>query len=299
MSESKFYRATLDSVQLWISELTTDRSRSVVIHPPAAGDGGVVQDRGQVTGVPADARLLFDYMRGDSLTPLDRLNEFKALLDGEDHTFTHPVEGSYKCKLGRFRYTINESGTITADLELIATQPVRDALRAGTASIPAAGTGLVDAAADAFTAEFEDAGLDDEGLGALASASADDWVAADTTNPRQVLVQTGQLSTSLSDKASGLANDHETWEAFKRTVLLGESVYVAAKTVLSDSSSTIDVLYGNDTTLRALLAAEFGADEVDLRYQQVIDLNDLATPGFIEAGTQLQLPAKPPRARNG
>lgn len=297
MSESTLYRASFGSIRLWISKLDTDRSRSKVVHSPASGSNHVVQDRGGVV-LRADATLLFDYMRGDTLTPVDRLNEFKALANSPDsYVLTHPIEGSFSASVENFRYGVDESGNLSAQCTFIADGEVPEAIPPGATGVPASGAGSVDAAADAYTAECADAGIADGGLGETAKTFANGW--AEGAPTRQVLTETGSLSSQLSDKAATLSASHDNWQAFKNTLLLMESTYSAGKDALNGTLTNFVVRLGTNTSLRTLLAREYGADEVDLRYQQVLDLNDLRNPGMLDSGTELKLPSKTPSPRNG
>jgi hypothetical protein len=296
---SNYYRSSYGAVRLWISKLTTDKSRTQVVHEMASGDDFVVQDRGQGC-LRATGTVLFDYMRGDTLSPKDRLDEFKAIVqEAGPHVFTHPNEGSFDASIGRCTYDIDDSGNLIAEVEFIASGPVKDTIPAGASSIPASGAGLVDAAADALTAEFLEIGVDDEGVGRATKDAADGWVSATTVSPRDVLVQTGAFSTQLSAQSAQLEDDIEQWQAFKSTLLLADSVRVAAESATSDTASTFIVRLGAAVPLRSFLASEYGADEADLRYEQVMALNDIATPALIEAGSELQLPSQSPRSRNG
>jgi hypothetical protein len=294
-----YYRSSFGSVRLWISRLSTDKGRSLAIHEPATGDEHVVQDRGQ-TLLRARATLLFDYMDGDELTPLDRLHEFKALVQTDElYVFTHPTEGSYNARVGSFTYELDEHGVITAECEFIAAMIVRSSIPAGAAAIPASGEGLVEMQADAYEAEFTEAELDSLGLGTAAKTTADVWVSSVDINPREVITTNGAFADKLSGQALTLENDLGAWQALKATYQLADAIRTAAETSTQDTASTFSYKTAGGASLRALLAAEYGADEVDLRYSQVMKLNDIEAPGLIPQGTELTLPAQRPRARNG
>lgn len=298
IKKSVYYASSFGGIRLWISRLETDKSRSKTIHDPAAGDNHIVQDRGKVV-LKATASLLFDYMRGDTLSPVERLNQFKALVDTPDSSvFTHPVEGSFSASVENFRYSLDDSGQITAECTFIADGVVSDAIPAGQSTIPATGPGAVDAAADGYTAECADANIPDEGIGDAAKQSVDAWLAGEAS-ARGIIKDTGTYSTQLSAKVGNLTDSLETWQTFKSAVLLMDSIYSAGKAALSGTVTNFFVMVATNTPLRTLLAKEFGADQVDFRYQQVLDINDLATPGLIPSGTQLKLPSQPPKGRNG
>ena len=298
MPNPGFYRAAYGGVQLWVSRLRTKRGRTLVVHEMSAGSDHVVQDRGP-ENVTASAELLFDYMKGDLLTPLDRVRELKALCDGKARMLTHPTEGSFRALIGPFEEEIDEHGVIHANVDFTAAEAVESVIPAGAASIPASGEGLVDASADALSSELAELELTDPGIASAAKSSTSAWAASEDLNPRTVLVETGTYTEQLGAQADTMQDDIGKWEAFKRTLLLADSVRSAAEAVTSDTSSTVLFRIGAATTLRTLLAAEYGAEAADYYYQQVMRLNDIATPGLLEEGQTLQLPSPSARARNG
>lgn len=298
MANQTLYRSSFGSVRLWISKLSTDKSRTQVVHETSTGDDHVVQDRGQVI-TRASGTILFDWMNGDLLSPLDRLNEFQASLDEDSRVFTHPIEGSYNARIGNFKYDIDEHGTITAEVEFIAVQTVRSVVPAGAGSIPANGEGAVEAASDAYAAELGELGIDDQGLADATKASVDAWNSDADPNPRQIYADTGAYSSKLSDQASGMEDDLDAWQAYKSVLLLSEAVRIAAEAATADTATTFILKLGGDVALRSMLAEEYGADEADLRYTQVMRLNDIQVPGLIGRGTELVMPAPRARARNG
>lgn len=298
MSDSQFYKSSYGSVRLWISRLSTDKTRTLVVHEPTTGDDHIVQDRGRVP-LRARATLLFDWMSGDTQTPLERFNEFRALVDEESHVFTHPAEGSFQARVGSFTYEIDASGVITAEVEFVAVTAVTDIISAGAGSIPPSGDGAVDAAALKYDEEFRELGIDDVGLGTAAREAVDSWSASDVVDPRSVYVDTGMLTSRLGEQASAYEDDLEAWPMYVATLLLSDAVRVAAASATADTASTFSVKIASAVALRALLAAEYGADEVPLRYDQIMLLNDISDPLLLTVGSEYQFPSHPPRARNG
>lgn len=298
MSNPGFYRSSYGNVRLWISRLATTQGRTLVVHELSAGSDHVVQDRGPMV-VVARGTLLFDYMAGDTMSPLDRLNELKALVDGKSHVLTHPSVGSYNALIGPFEESIDESGVISAEIEFTATQVTSTVIAAGASSIPASGEGAVEAAALAQQEELADLEIADPGIAAAAMVSVDSWAASADLNPREVFAQTGSLTDQLGDQANSFESDLDKFEAFKRTLLLADSIRTAAEAITADGGSAAVFRVGTPIALRALLAAEYGAVDADRYYNSVMSSNDIATPGLLEPGFILQLPTQAPRARNG
>lgn len=298
MPNPGFYASSYGNVRLWISRLSTRGGRQLVVHEASAGNEHIVQDRGDEV-VVTSATLLFDYMAGDTLGPLERMQQLRALRDGKPHVLTHPTRGSFRALIGPFTEEIDSNGTITAEVEFTAADALDSVIPAGSSSIPASGEGLVDAAAEALSAELAELEIVDAGIASSAMTSASTWTASEDLNPREVLAETGQYTDQLGQQAESLQSDLDHWEAFKRTVLLADAVRTAAESVTSDTAMSTIFRVGAPTALRTLLASEYGAEQADYYFQQVMRLNDIATPGLIEEGTMLQLPRLPGAERNG
>ncbi len=227
------------------------------------------------------------------------MRELQTLCDGVARVLTHPTKGSFSALIGPFTEEVDENGNITAEVEFTAAVPVSSVIPAGAASIPASGEGLVDAASEALSAELVELDLEDPGIAAAASASANAWTASDDLNPREVFVETGTYTEQLGAQADSMQDDIGKWETFKRTLLLADAVRSAAESCTADTASTFLYRVGAPTALRSMLAAEYGAEAADYYYQQVMRLNDIVTPGLLEEGQTLQLPSPRAQARNG
>src|SRR5206468_915528 len=46
VADAAWYRSSFGELRLWLSRISTDRSRDLVVHSPSAGPDHVVQDRG-------------------------------------------------------------------------------------------------------------------------------------------------------------------------------------------------------------------------------------------------------------
>jgi hypothetical protein len=290
-----FYRSSFGDVRLWISKISTDKSRDLVVHDPSAGDNHPVQDRGRAL-LRAQVTVLFDYMIGDDLAPLDRLLEFKRLVDDKPRMFAHPVEGSYLARVGRFNYEIDGSGVITADVEFVQVADVAPVVSGGTTS---AGGGAAGVAAAAAATDAELAAIGgSSSLPTSCATTADGWESTDAPNARDVLVDTGALTSQLGVLASSYESDLQAWTAYKSIILLSDTLAGAAVGAMSSSATTFTIRVGAAIALRALVASVYGAGEADDRYAQVLLLNDIANPAWIEIGTELQMPAPATAARS-
>lgn len=291
-----FYKSSWGDLRLWISRLSTDKSRSQVVHEASEGDGYVVQDRGRAP-LRARATILFDWMVGEDLAPLERLRKFNASVDGDARFLSHPVEGSYLARIGDWKYDIDESGVITGEAEFIAVAETVAVAEVGAGGIPASGEGAVADAAAALEVELADIG-ESSTLPSECATAADSWAASDEPNAREIIAQTGSLTAQLGDRASTYEDDIELWPAYAATVLLSESVRSAADAATADTAQTFVMKIGTSVALRALLASVYGAAEVEAQYTRAMQLNDISNPAWLELGAEivLALPAAPARS---
>jgi hypothetical protein len=297
VADAAWYRSSFGELRLWLSRISTDRSRTLVVHEMSSGDDHVIEDRGRGP-VRARCTVLFARMAGDDLDPLERCRRLQAVVDDRPRIFSHPTSGSYLARIGPFTEEVDEFGVITAEIEVLQVAPAEAVAPAGAGAIPVTGAGAVSAAADAVTAELADVGMTSS-LPGDATAAVDGWTSADTVNTRQVLTELGSLTSQLGDQADALEGDIGLWAAFKATMLLTEAVRAAADAATSDTAQTFSALISAPIALRALLAAIYPADEVDDRYVQAMALNDIAAPAWLEPGTELLLPQLAAAARSG
>lgn len=297
MAEPFYYKSSFGDLRLWLSKVSTDRSRTLVVQELSSGDEHVVQDRGRGP-VRARCTVLFAHMIEDDIQPLDRCRRLQAIVDDKPRIFSHPSSGSYLARIGPFTEEINSDGIITAEIEVIQVAPIDAVSQAGAGTIPATGEGAVEAAADSLAAELEDVGLTSS-LPEDAKAAVSSWNATDTVNTREVLTQVGSLTSELGDQANEFGGDIGLWSAFKATVLLAEAVRAAADSATAETAQTFVLKIASPVALRAVLASVYSAEEADFRYGQVMALNDIAAPAWLEPGTELLLPQLAAQARSG
>lgn len=292
-----FYKSSFGDLRLWLTNISTDRTRDLVEHKLSAGDEHVVQDRGRGI-VRARCSVLFASMAGDDLSPLDRCRALQAIVDDKPRVFSHPTSGSYLARIGPFTEVVDERGVITADIEVVRVAPIEGVSPAGAGTISIAGFGAVKAAADELAAQLKDIGIPST-LPDDATAAVDSWSETDLIDPRTVLTQVGSLTSQAGTQADALDDDIDAWSAFKATVLLAEAIRSAADASTASTAQTFVVKIGQPVALRALLAGIYSAEEADARYDQAMALNDLPSPAWLEPGSELVLPQITPPARSG
>lgn len=287
------YEISWGAVRLWAARVSTDNSRTQVVHELATGDEHPVSDRGLAPRTTT-CELLFDDFPGESRSPLERFLLFKRQVDdGAEEVFTHPIDGGYFAKVSEFTYDLDDDGNIVnASATFIANQPIAATLQPGLApTSPAAGLDAVAARADALNAELESVFIEttfpDRAQEVVAA-----WSGAEGVPTRDVIVQTADLSTELAELTETLEADLSLWEAYKAAILLGDAIRAAAIAATRSSPRLFFVRIVAPISLLAFATATYGGAEAEERAQQIRDLNDLRTPGgMIEAGTELVIPA--------
>jgi hypothetical protein len=293
------YDATLAGVRLWCSSVETEAPRTLVGYIPARGDAEEYDDAGAGEH-KTSVELLFAQMPGEARTGRDRYNELRALVEAgnpeDGHYFTHPLEGTYRVKIGEFRTMLgNGQLRVSATLTRVGARLAVSAL--GAAVAPEAGLEAVTSAADAADAALDTAGLSSPAP-AAATAAATRWAEPDVA-PRTVFTELGTESQRIQDEIAtlDLTNDLDLWPAYKTMVELHYALVGAADAATAEVAAVFQLLVDRPTPLRALIAAIYGSRGAAEKYEQIIKLNDIGNPARVPAGTTLLLPAREPTPR--
>lgn len=297
MSDS-FYPASYGGVRVWIGRITTPNGRDVIVHRLSRGDAHPIDDRGLEPRI-ANAELLFDDMSGESLTPRQRFDNFRALVEaGGTHVFVHPLLGSYRARISKFEHSL-EGLTISATCEIIPAEelPAVAGVTQGTSAV--AGEFNVQSAADTFQAAAADVGIETD-IGTQAVAASERWSEPDVRT-RDVLVEVQELSDSINNFVDehSLEQDLGYWDLLRASWMLSDAVLRAGQAATASVSRTFTVLVRRAQSLRRLMATIYGGHEAEQRTEQVLKLNDIRTPGWIPPGTELVLPQAPSTRARG
>lgn len=131
-----------------------------------------------------------------------------------------------------------------------------------------------------------------------ARATVDAWRANPDLSLRQIQIDAARLSQSIADLiAQGELELHlELWPCFVACILLGEAVRAAAIAASSDTPRVFQVRVRTRTSLLPLAAKLYGGAAARDRAAQILTLNDIKTPAWLEPGEYL-MPARDPSAR--
>lgn len=297
MAIGEFYDCTWGSVRLWCASVSTDNSRTKVIHELAEGDEHPVQDRG--LGVrKVTCELLFVQMPREPRPPRERFLEFKAQVDGgEDHLFQHPLGETYYAGVEAFTHEIDEDGNLTASVTFVKSGEPEAPVQTGAGTTAAAGEDAVATQAAALTAELDEVGISSTTPADAVAAQAS-WSESETVPTRQVIVDVARLSDSLATmiEDEGLERDLKLFPAYKASILLGNAIRAAALAALAETPRLTAVRIKHTISLLALCVRIYGGAEAEDRVRQILALNDIRTAGWLEADTVIMIPI-PSRAQ--
>ena len=288
-------------VRLWAASQDVDVSRTLVPHELAQGNTHPLHDAG-LGPRPINLSLMFDDFPGETTTPEQRLERLLAQhRGGQAHMFTHPIEGSFLAKIGRFSYSIDEFGVITADAEFLPDDDIASVSPTGAGVPGIAGEATVAAAADALDFELETVydqsilDLEDSPLVVteMAREAVTAWNEAETVPTREIITDTADISDRLSSMIEDLAleDDLALFDVWKATMMLGEAVRSAAIAATSEVPAVFVVKVTTPVLLLRLCAQIYGGAEAEDRERQVRELNDIRSPAFFGPG-ELLMPVK-------
>lgn len=299
MPIGEFNDVTWGNVRLWCSRVSTSHGRSIVVHELAEGDDHPTQDRG-LAPRRVSCELLFTEMPTEASSALARFNAFKAQVDsGEQLLFSHPIDTPFYARVEDFDYELDEDGNFASVTCTFLKSGESEAPRAaGAGATAAAGEDAVAARAAEFDTELAAVGIEST-LGADALAAIDVWAESDDVPTRQIIVDVAGLSARLSAfiEEEDLENDLALFGVFKATIMLGAAIRAAALAALAETPKLTAVLIATPISLLALCVRMYGGLEAEDRTRQVLALNDLRSPAWIEAGTVVMMPV-PSRTRS-
>lgn len=290
------YQITWGRFTLWCSSVSTENSRSVVVHELADGDSHPLQDRG-LGPIRTRCSLLFDYMKNETEAPLKRFRDFKrAAVDvGGTALFTHPIDGRYVARVGQFSYDLDDDGNVANCVaEFIKDDEITAVSPAGAGVAGVTGEGSISAAAESLDTALADIDLETT-ITADAIAAQDAWFAgAEAVSTRQILVDAARLSNDVASLIAdqGFEDDLAKYEAYHAAIMLGDAIRSAALAATSETSSVFVVRLVRPSSLLALCASLYGGDEAEDRERQVIALNDIRRPGWLDVGIDYLFPTK-------
>jgi hypothetical protein len=149
------------------------------------------------------------------------------------------------------------------------------------------------ASASAFAFAFASAALDADVRHSVAS-----WTDEDVPI-RKISIDATRLSDGIATmiEVGGFELDLQLWPAFRAAILLGESIRNAVISATSETPTVFVIRVQRSTALLSLAAKIYGGVDAQARARQIVSLNDISTPGWLDPGDYL-MPTRPTPANS-
>lgn len=116
-----------------------------------------------------------------------------------------------------------------------------------------------------------------------ARVSVSRWSQIDVTT-HDVLIDTARISGNLAILLEALQADLSLWPAFRATIMLGDAVRSAALAATSETPTVFTMRVRDRCALLPLAARLYGGAQAVDRVRQIVSLNAIATPAWLEPG---------------
>jgi hypothetical protein len=305
--ERQLYECYFGGVRLDVQSTSDTGGRVVATHQIVHREGAPVRDQGAEPRVTQCRIIFFPLDVNDD--PRERFFFFKALVDeGKTQTFDHPITGKYRAKCGSLTWSAaaEPRETIAVECSFHEDSDIPAAFEAGPGAPSLAGVDQVAAA----SAELDDGlvevndellALDDESepltstVGAESIAQVQSWETAasdiDTgISAREINLQLVAISDAISRETDRLelATHPERQPIARSLANLHYSVRRAASAFIEASPRIIEITIVAPTNIYSLAAASYPGEPVEQRVEQLLQLNDIANPARLEAGTRIK-----------
>lgn len=103
---------------------------------------------------------------------------------------------------------------------------------------------------------------------------------------RDVLIDAARISANIATliELGGLQTDLSLWPAFRAAIMLGDAVRSAAMAATADTPTVFTMRVRDRTALLPLAARLYGGAQARDRVDQILSLNDIPTPGWLDPG---------------
>jgi hypothetical protein len=267
------------------------------ISPAGAGTTGI-SGESSVAAASADvAAKLNDVGLGFPASKLKSFDFNKSISLNIDVAFGVSVSGSASASANlSASASASASGAASASLAASASATASAFAFAGVyaAALAEARTSAVATAsgmatANAFAFAYASAALDADARVSVASWSQDE----DVPNGK-VMIDAARLSDSIVTmiEQGGFQDDLQLFPSYQAAIMLGDAIRTAAVSATSETPSAFSVRIRTRTALLSLCAKIYGGGAAQQRARQVMLLNDVRTPGWLESGDYL-MPSRP------
>lgn len=272
--------------------------RAVARHTFPRRDGANLEDMGAEPRSTSCQVLFWERSADEGDEPgnhLVRFAAFKAAVDaGLVADFVHPITGTYRAMVANFGF---EASAEERDLISCACTFVEDTTQPAKFDPGSQLTVDSGAAATAANAKLAKASLDAAGIDSSVadetSSIVDNWESDSEMTVRQVNLELASVNQKLDDtiETYELTSDVTNYTLWRRIQSLNYSARRAAALFRQSQPQTIQITVAEATPLRALVASTYGANDAEVRYSEIMRLNEVDDPSLIPAGTVLRAPA--------
>lgn len=307
--EQQIQPAAYGRIRLDILVTTDDVQIAQAVHQYPRRNGADLQPMGTGPRSTRCAVIFFDRI-GDADDPLgtdDHLSRFAIFWNtitqaAEADDFAHPLFGTYRALPTELsvhaeateRNVVVVEVTFVEDSTAPATIPIPDTapFQVSNAQLERLATEY-DTAVAALALPADSPAV---GLGAECVSTVTAWEATDDVTIRQVNGDLSRLSDSIADALRDIdyGGDLDRVPLFRTTVRLHAMVRKAAEAFRRRAPQIIELTVAETTSLWELVVRLYGAQSAQQRYEEILELNDIADPGRLLSGTRLLRPQDNP-----
>ncbi len=288
-----YIAANYGGVDLLISMISTTVGRDIIVQSPSRGDKHVLQDRGLKHKV-AEATVLFVDQPGQPNYML-RSQQFLGVVEIDAPTsFSHPILGTYYARATDVQLVATDEAMIEFTCRIFAEDEPQVTFQAGAGVAVGAGVEATSVAATNTTNALTAANLSSSvPAGCTSTVSAWGAITDDELDAQQVFLEVASLTNQIDGdiQALGLEDDLDLWLVYQAYLNLRYQVVRAAEAATSTAQNVFDFLVAAPRPLLVICAEIYGPALAQERWQDVISLNRVRTPGLVPAGTTLKMPS--------
>jgi prophage DNA circulation protein len=260
-------------------------------------NGGHVQDMGAEPRTTQVQAIFFERNPLDGETAKNHHVRFAAFFEasqrGIAQDFVHPLTGRYRAAVESFDFeaTGEEDDVILADVTFVEDTTEPAVFEPGIGAPLDAGTAAVRVQAELLEEELDTAGLTST-IPSMAIDLTWLWESEPFLVLREVNLALASFGSAVNDAmdelelVTSLAR-FPIWRSMQRLLY---TVRLAAEAFRQDQPQLTIILVLRGQPLRALVAEHYGARDAERRYQELIRLNDIDDPSYIQEGTRLHAP---------
>ena len=290
--------ASFGDVQFDVTNWSDNNTRAIDRNRPVNKEGANLRNRGREPRETQCEIIFFNRKAIDGEQPqsqLDFYERFKLFivkaLNGRVEDFVHPMAGGYRAMV--------EDVEVAGDAE----QPQTLFVSCRFVEDSTDPSPFVTGTERPLSAGFQDAATENADARAQVAAVGGDTSFADDVDAtlakwrdpdlsRDIAKDLGKVTRTIEgvQKTAELASDPASYAAFRATERLMYRMRLAAEAARSTQKRTRTATVKVAQPLRQWIAANLSATDTEGTYEEIMNLNQIADPGYLEVGTELRVP---------